>query len=132
GIFTFPNTPDWQNITSLQWNNFSLSDIDIDDFIFEATLVPTLISGIASGNEFPIGTTTNTFEYTNQFGVVQTCSFDVTISDTEVPTALAQNITVQLDTTGNVVITPAQIDNGSTDNCGIDTMTLDVIDFDCS
>ncbi|TXD67720.1 subtilisin, partial [Aequorivita lipolytica] len=34
--------------------------------------------------------------------------------------------------TGNATVTPAEINNGSTDNCGIATYALDVSSFDCS
>ena len=40
---------------------------------------PTLVSGIPSGGIFPVGTTTNTFSYTDAAGTTTTCSFDVTI-----------------------------------------------------
>ncbi|HCT24368.1 MAG TPA: HYR domain-containing protein, partial [Chitinophagaceae bacterium] len=56
----------------------------------------------------------------------------VTVTDNQVPTVLVQNITVYLDASGNVSITPAQINNGSTDNCGIATVTLDKTGFNCS
>ncbi|WP_067145358.1 BspA family leucine-rich repeat surface protein [Pseudotamlana agarivorans] len=39
----------------------------------------TQIAGLASGAEFPIGTTTNTFEISDAAGNTTTCSFDVTI-----------------------------------------------------
>ena len=48
------------------------------------------------------------------------------------PTAVCQDITVQLDATGNVTIAAADIDNGSSDNCGIASMSLDVTSFDCT
>ncbi|KPK81499.1 MAG: hypothetical protein AMS27_15395, partial [Bacteroides sp. SM23_62_1] len=64
------------------------------------------------------------------------CTDDSTVvvieSDTILPTVLCQNITVQLDASGNVSITPAQIDNGSSDNCLIDTMYLNKYDFTCA
>jgi len=56
----------------------------------------------------------------------------VTIEDKIKPTVITQNITVQLDALGKAIITPAEIDNGSTDNCAIDKITLDKTDFDCS
>ncbi|MBI9035608.1 MAG: T9SS type A sorting domain-containing protein, partial [Bacteroidales bacterium] len=56
----------------------------------------------------------------------------VTVEDNINPTVLTQNITVQLDATGNASITTADIDNGSFDNCSIATMTLDITAFDCS
>lgn len=50
-----------------------------------------------------------------------------------VPTALAKDITVKLDATGNVIVNPAQVDNGSTDDCGefITDFTLDKTLFTC-
>ena len=48
------------------------------------------------------------------------------------PTAICQNITLQLDATGNATITAADVDNGSTDNCGIANLTIDITSFDCS
>src|SRR5690606_31371632 len=37
-----------------------------------------------------------------------------------------------LDATGSASITAAEIDNGSSDSCGIASMTLSQYDFDCS
>ena len=45
---------------------------------------------------------------------------------------MAQNRTVYLNATGVATITAAQVDNGSTDNCGIATRTLSKSSFDCS
>jgi hypothetical protein len=43
-------------------------------------------TGLPSGSVFPVGTTTNTFIVTDAAGGTATCSFTVTISDTEKPT----------------------------------------------
>ncbi|MCX2839836.1 thrombospondin type 3 repeat-containing protein, partial [Salinimicrobium sp. MT39] len=56
----------------------------------------------------------------------------VTVEDSVAPVVVTQNITVQLDATGNATITPEDVDNGSSDNCKIDTMSLDVTSFSCS
>src|SRR5204862_5187545 len=48
------------------------------------------------------------------------------------PIALCQSITVQLDATGNASITAAQIDNGSSDACGIASLSLDQTSFSCA
>ncbi|MGZ5281101.1 MAG: Ig-like domain-containing protein [Bacteroidia bacterium] len=53
-------------------------------------------------------------------------------SDTTAPIAKTQDITVYLDSTGTATITVAQIDSGSTDDCAIDTMYLDITSFNCS
>ncbi len=49
----------------------------------DATTV--LISGPAPGSLFPIGTTTVTYQVTDLSGNQTSCSFDVTVSDTELP-----------------------------------------------
>ena len=43
-------------------------------------------AGMPSGSQFPVGTTMNTFEVTDAAGNMTTCSFNVTINDTENPT----------------------------------------------
>jgi len=42
-------------------------------------------AGLPSGSTFPLGTTTNTFEVTDEAGNTTTCSFDVIVSGTESP-----------------------------------------------
>ncbi len=92
----------------------------------------TLTSTHNSGDTFPVGTTTVTYTATDASGNSVTCSFDITVNDTEIPVALCQDITVALDSTGNVSVTTAQIDNGSTDNCGIDSLSLSPNAFTCA
>lgn len=55
----------------------------------------------------------------------------VNVSDTTAPNAVAQDITVELDANGAGVITANQVNNGSSDNCGIASQTLDIVTFDC-
>ncbi|WP_188358253.1 LamG-like jellyroll fold domain-containing protein, partial [Mangrovimonas yunxiaonensis] len=89
-------------------------------------------AGIASGGQFPVGTTTNTFVITDAAGRTATCSFDVTVVDDENPNAVCQNITIQLDAAGNASIVAADINNGSSDNCGSVTLSASQTAFDCS
>jgi hypothetical protein len=61
-----------------------------------------------------------------------TSSFSIGVDpDTEPPMVLTQNITVNLDANGSVTITAAMVDGGSTDNCGIAQMLIDLSTFDC-
>jgi len=76
----------------------------------------TLTSGLASGATFPIGTTTNTYSFTNGIGTT-TCSFTVTVTDTESPVITCPaNITVNngAGQCGALVNYPAPV---GTDNC---------------
>src|SRR5206468_769714 len=65
-------------------------------------------------------------------GCTNSCQLLVTVADSTPPIAVCQDVTVQLDGTGNATIIPAQIDNGSTDDCLIASLSLDQTSFDCS
>jgi hypothetical protein len=90
------------------------------------------VAGLVPGTLFPVGTTTNTFVATDASGNTSSCSFNVTVNDIEFPVANCQNATVSLDATGNGSIGVADIDFGSTDNCGIDTEVLNNTSFTCA
>lgn len=47
-------------------------------------------------------------------------------------TAIGQNISVQLSTTGEATVDPADVDNGSTSDCGTPTFSLSQSTFSCS
>jgi hypothetical protein len=48
------------------------------------------------------------------------------------PVVSTQNVTIYLDSNGNASVSATEVDNGSSDACGIDTIYLDEYDFDCS
>jgi gliding motility-associated-like protein len=77
-----------------------------------------------------LGANTVTLSVTDASGNTGTGTATVTVQDVTAPTVVTQDITVQLDATGNVTITPAQIDNGSSDNCTT-TSTLNITSFSC-
>ena len=56
----------------------------------------------------------------------------VTVSDTVSPTASCQDLTVYLDGSGNVSIVAADIDGGSSDNCGSVTLSASATSFTCA
>ncbi|MCG2431814.1 HYR domain-containing protein [Aequorivita xiaoshiensis] len=110
--------------------NFS----DAIAFDTEDGAIPTTqTAGPASGSDFPLGVTVVEYSATDSDGNTVTCQFEVNVIDDEAPVAVCQDITVDLDSvTGMASITGADIDNGSTDNCGIASYTLDISSFDCS
>ena len=82
---------------------------------------------------YPVGTTTITWNVTDMNGnvaaeVIQT----VIVTDNQAPTAVAQNLTINLNANGTASITAAQVNNGSSDNCGVATIAIDKTSFDCS
>ena len=89
-------------------------------------------AGIASGEIFPVGVTTNQFAVIDVNGNVAFCSFTVTVTDDDAPIAVCQDITVMLDGAGMATIVPADVDGGSTDNCGITSLSIDIDTFTCA
>lgn len=79
-----------------------------------------------------VGVNAVTLTVTDAFGNQSSCSANVTVIDNLAPTVICQDITVQLDVNGNASITPADIDDDSSDNCGIASYSIDVSSFDCS
>jgi len=68
---------------------------------------------------------TVTLTVTDSAGKTDTCMATVTVTDNEAPTAIAQDIIGELDANGEVIITTAQINNGSTDNCDISSLSFE-------
>ena len=81
--------------------------------------------------EFPLGETLVTWTMEDASGRTTSCTQKVTVEDHQLPLALARDITINLDTNGHVTLSPEDIDDGSSDNCGIVEMTLDKNSFDC-
>ncbi|MCO6493772.1 MAG: HYR domain-containing protein, partial [Phaeodactylibacter sp.] len=60
------------------------------------------------------------------------CTVTLTLQDMEAPTALCQDLAVQLDEAGSATVAAQQIDNGSSDNCSIASLSLSQAAFDCN
>lgn len=97
-----------------------------------ATIVNDYTGTADASGFYPVGTTPVTYTVTDIHGNVSTCSFDVVVTDNEAPVATCQNVNVFLDAAGQGSITPADIDNGSTDNCGIASLSLSQENFTCA
>ena len=89
-------------------------------------------AGLASGSAFSLGTTTVTYLANDSNGNTKTCSFNVTVNDATAPTVLTRNINAQLNGSGAVSITASQINNGSYDNCSIDSIKVYPSSFTCA
>jgi hypothetical protein len=55
----------------------------------------------------------------------------ITIVDQSPPIAICQNLTIDFSNSNTIIITPDQIDNGSSDNCGAVTLSLSQTEFTC-
>jgi hypothetical protein len=73
-----------------------------------------------------------TLTVTDVHGNTASATATVNVEDNIAPSAITQNITVQLDANGVASILAADINNGSADNCAILSYSLDITSFDCS
>ncbi|WP_089893601.1 BspA family leucine-rich repeat surface protein [Kriegella aquimaris] len=89
-------------------------------------------SNTLDGSTLNLGENTIVWTATDAEGNEVNESQIITVADTYDPIVVTQNISVTLDHNGEATITAAEINNNSTDNCGIDTMTLDKQNFTAS
>ncbi|MCB9234633.1 MAG: HYR domain-containing protein [Bacteroidia bacterium] len=95
-----------------------------------ASVVKT--SGLNSGATFPLGGSSVVFTATGNNGVTNSCSFTVTVIDNDAPVALCKNVTVTLNASGSGSTTASAVNNNSTDNCGVTSLSLSKTSFNCS
>jgi hypothetical protein len=94
------------------------------------TLLGDVVSNQTCANNF---TLTRTYLATDACGNSATCSQIITVSDLVPPVAICQNVTLDFGGGTEATITPEQINNGSTDNCGgAVTLALSQTVFNCA
>jgi hypothetical protein len=91
----------------------------------------TVVASPASGSTFAVGTTTVRLTATDASGNTSTGSFSVTVNDVTAPTVAVRNVTVTL-VNGAASVTATDVNNGSTDACGIAMLVLNKASFSCS
>lgn len=105
---------------------------------------PNVLSGAPAFNpmtgggsvtvQFPVGVTIIRYTWTDNVANTTFVDYTFIVRENEAPTALCKPVvvTVSLDAnTGMATVDPLDIDNGSTDNCGIATLTVAPSTFDC-
>ena len=112
--------------------NLTIADSDLDNGSTDNCTTVTLAASTTAFTCADLGPNTVTLTVTDGSGNTATCTSTVTVFDTVSPTASCQDITVFLDGIGNVTMTAADIDNGSTDNCTTVTLAADITGFTCA
>ena len=108
----------------------SFPDALATDYCGIDTVVQT--GGLPTGSMFPVGVNTVEYTATDVNGNTAVCSFTITVTDNEPAVAVCQDITIQLDANGDATIVAADVDGGSTDNCGIASIAIDIDTFTCA
>jgi hypothetical protein len=111
--------------------NVSILAADVNNGSADACGISSLELNKTSFTCANVGANTVTLKVTDVNGNVATQTAIVTVEDKVAPEVVTKSITVQLDATGNVSILAADVNNGSTDACGIATLILDKTSFTC-
>lgn len=89
--------------------------------------------GLSASGDYQVGTYKVIFEATDPCGNVGKDSVVVIVIDNSKPTVICNNnVVISLGSNGSAMLQPQDIDLGSIDNCGIDTMFLDKSLFTCA
>lgn len=123
-----------QDLTlELDTDGLAVIDVtDINNGSFDNCGDVTVEIDVTSFNCDNVGENDITLTVTDINGNVSQCIATVTIEDNTAPLIVCQDITVELGDTNFVAIQPSDIDGGSSDNCEIVSMTIDVESFDCT
>jgi subtilisin family serine protease len=81
-----------------------------------------------------IGVNAVSFIVIDTIGLRDTCQAKVTVEDNTPPTVRCKGpiILIPLDSSGVATVEVSRVDNGSSDNCGIDSLWLSDTRFDCT
>jgi gliding motility-associated-like protein len=79
-----------------------------------------------------LGVNVVTLYVTDIYGNIDSCIANVTVVDSILPTPICRNTTIYLNPGGNFIIDSSFIDNGSSDICGVSTITLSNYNYTCA
>jgi uncharacterized repeat protein (TIGR03803 family) len=109
-----------------------------------ATLAPSAIDGGSTGTGIILSAGKTDFScgdvgeqvvaliVTDHNENFSTCNATVTVQENIAPAAVCRDASVVLDASGNGTLTVEQVNNGSSDNCGIQSMVLSKTAFTCA
>jgi ribosome biogenesis SPOUT family RNA methylase Rps3 len=112
--------------------NITITPEDINNGSNDICGITTITLDTATFNCDDLGENTVLLTVTDSNDNVATAMATVTVESTIPPEAIAQDITITLNASGNASITPEDIDNGSNSTCGTIILTADIVDFNCA
>ena len=118
------------NLSSL--GQASITVADINNGSSDNCTLSTLNVAPSSFTCANLGANTVTLTGTDQSGNTATCQATVTVIDNLPPTMICRNATINLNAAGQATLTPADVNNGSFDNCTIVDLSLSKTAFTCA
>ena len=79
-----------------------------------------------------LGSNLVTLTIVDTAGKFASCTATVTVQDLTLPSAICKDVTTYLNSFGTANLTPGQVDNGSSDDCALDSLSLSQTTFNCS
>lgn len=123
-----------QGIT-VQLSDEGISSIEAEQVIESKTDNCSIASVVISKTTFTcddVGINTIDVTVTDQSGNATTVPAEVLVEDNTAPEMLGKALTVDLDHNGFATISPSDVDGGSSDACGIQSLTVSQSSFDCT
>lgn len=112
--------------------NGSTTAVAVDNGSNDACGIKSLELSKTSFNCSNVGNNSVVLTVTDNNNNTATCTATVVVQDNVPPVAICQNVTVLLDANGNGSTTASAVNNGSSDACGLGTITLSKTSFNCS
>ena len=111
--------------------NGSTTAAAVDNGSNDACGIASLVLSKTTFNCSNVGANPVTLTVTDVNGNVSTCGATVTVEDNVAPVAICQDVTLTLSN-GLASITPADVNNGSNDACGIASLSVDEDSWTCA
>ncbi|NQX99161.1 MAG: gliding motility-associated C-terminal domain-containing protein, partial [Flavobacteriales bacterium] len=112
--------------------NATILDSDLNNGSNDSCGVVSVVASQTTFNCTDIGINNITLIISDVNGNIDSCIAIVTVIDTISPTVSCQNITLYLDINGNSSTTANDLDNASSDICGIASLTISQNTFTCN
>ncbi|MCX2741717.1 NHL domain-containing protein [Pontibacter anaerobius] len=91
-----------------------------------------LTYSVSPAGPYPLGVTEVTFTVTDTFGASSSVQTSITVEDHTAPVARTKNLSVRLSQAGTATISASDINNGSSDNCSLASVSIDKANFTCA
>jgi hypothetical protein len=112
--------------------NASITAADVDNGSADACGIASISVSPANFNCSMVGPNTVTLTATDNNGNTSTANATVTVVDTVSPVVLLNNHIAYLNAAGNFTLAFADVDNGSSDACGLASISLSQTSFSCA
>jgi len=110
----------------------SISASYVDNGSSDNCSIDSLAISKTNFNCSDLGTNTLQFSVFDQSGNENSTNVVITVVDTIRPQLSTQSLNVYLDQNGAATLSASQIDNGSSDNCSLSSISISKTNFDCS